>query len=1054
MKPLKLIMQAFGPYSNKTEIVFSKFTSSGLFLISGDTGSGKTTIFDAISYALFDKTSGQSRGTNSIRSDFASEDTFTEVTYTFSHKGEIYTINRYPDQLRKGKRIDRMVQQKKGVSIKLPDGKVLDSLTEVNNTITDILGGLGYDQFKQISMIAQGEFLNLLLADNEKRNDILQRVFNTTYYQRVAMKLRYKENELKKENNDIINLMKQFIGDIRCGENSEYFEQVNTYKSDKNVYQTDDIIACLNKLIKEDSKIIDELNSKIKKISAKHIELSKEEENGLNINKDIDEKEKIEKNLEELKAKELEINKLYKKAALSQDALSNIKPLETNKKQKEVSLYETKEKIVKNNIDIEVLSKKIEEAKKVFNQEEDKKSLRDELNTSISELKKSLGKYIKLDKYKKDKNNKDKTLGELIEKFSKLNQELDKLIKTKEDLEKEINDLSNSHVLKIECANKLEKEKNNKKKLDNLYKNIEELIELELSSKKARVDYKKSEEEYQVSSEEYEKNQKIFLREQAGILALDLKDNEPCPVCGATQHPKLAHLQHEALTKTILDDMKAKTSKLLAKLQEASKRSGNLNNLLDTKKEAVSESLFEYDIKTDDKDFEYLKDLVINYREKTDKAIFDLEEEYKSIEKNVNKHEENKKEFKKVEEKIKLVKEKMQDLSESKINLENELNTIVYKIDSVSKELEYSSLNIAKKTLNKFENQLEELEKQYKKAEEEYYKLETKSSNLKTILRENEKALKAYTEEVSQAKEDYLKAIKNSSLADEETYYLHQFSQAKIDEMKEACNNYEIEKRENLARLKVLITKTKNKIKVDLKEISSKLKELRITKEELEEQRTITYNKVSRNEEVKKSLQNKNKERLIKNQEYLDVDALARTANGRLEGKPKITFETYIQAAHFVQIIKKANERFYNMSGKRYELLRKESGNIQKFTGLELDVYDNWTGKIRNVNSLSGGESFMAALSLALGFSDIIQNYSGGIVIDTLFVDEGFGSLDTNVLDESIGTLSSLTEGNRLVGIISHVDELKDKIPNQIIVKKGITGSFIEDIKCEHQKNS
>lgn len=1051
MKPINLIMQAFGPYSGKTEIDFSKFASSGLFLISGDTGSGKTTIFDAISYALFDKTSGQSRGINSIRSDFASEDTFTEVTYTFSHKDKIYTINRFPDQLRKGKRSDRMVQQKKGVSIELPDGKVLDSLTEVNNTITNILGGLGYEQFKQISMIAQGEFLDLLLADNEKRNDILQRVFNTTYYQNIAIKLRQKENELKRENNDIINLMKQFIGDIRCEEDSEYFEQVNTYKVDKNVYQTDEIIACLKEILNEDKNIIKKLDSKINEISDRHLELSKEEENGLSINKDIEEKEIIEKKLEELKAKETEINALFKKASLSQEALSNIRPLEIYKKQKETSVNETKEKIEAGNKKIKDLSKDIEEARRVFKQEKDKQGLKTGLNTRISELKKSLDKYIELEDYKKDKVIKDSNLDKIIEKLSELKQQLEKLLITKENLEKEINDLSNIQILRIECANKLEKENNNKKKLDDLYISIEEIIKLEISSKKALIEYEKSEEEYQASNEEYEKYQKMFLREQAGILALDLKEDMPCPVCGSTYHPNLAHLQDDAPTKTVLNKMKANTSKLLSRLQEASKHSGNLKSHLNSRSEAIKELLFEYNIESDKEEYENIKVLLSNYKNKSDEAILELEKEYKSIKKKVNKHEDNKNKLIKVEENIKLIKEEKQELSELKISLEKDLSTILYKIKSVSKELEYESLNIAKKTLSKLKKELEDFEKQYKEAEENYYKLETQLSNLKTLLKENEKALKDYTKQVCIAKEEYFDAIKKSSLVDEETYHLHQLPQVEIDEMKKICNNYEIEKRENLARLKVLIAKTKNKVKVNLEEINIKLEELRVFKEKAEEERTITYSKISRNEEVKKSLQAKNKERLIKNQEYLDVDALARTANGRLEGKAKITFETYIQAAYFVQIIQKANERFYNMSGKRYELLRKESGNIQRFTGLELDVYDNWTGKIRNVNSLSGGESFMAALALSLGFSDVIQNHSGGIEIDTLFVDEGFGSLDSNALEQSIGTLSSLTKGDRLVGIISHVDDLKDKISNQIIVRKGIGGSYIKDIKNEHQ---
>ena len=231
--------------------------------------------------------------------------------------------------------------------------------------------------------------------------------------------------------------------------------------------------------------------------------------------------------------------------------------------------------------------------------------------------------------------------------------------------------------------------------------------------------------------------------------------------------------------------------------------------------------------------------------------------------------------------------------------------------------------------------------------------------------------------------------------------------------------------------------------------MKEKVKTIKKRKEDFEVSHNHLFIRVSANKDIREKLKKQNKQRLVKNQEYLEVASLSKTANGRLEGKQKITFETYIQTTYFSQIINQANKRFYDMSGKRYKLLRKEEGNIRSFTGLELNVFDTWTGKTRDVKSLSGGESFMAALSLALGFSDIIQSHSGGIEINTLFVDEGFGSLDSNALEQSISILSSLTKGDRLVGTISHVDELKEKIPNQIIIKKDIGGSCIEKVIFE-----
>ena len=1051
MKPIKLTMRAFGPYSGETVVDFEKFGSSGLFLVSGDTGAGKTTIFDAISYALFDKTSGESRGINSIRSDFADEETFTEVEFVFTHKDEVYTVRRYPDQMRKGKRVDRLVRQTKGVSLIMPDGREIDSLTEANNTITEILGGLGYDQFKQISMIAQGEFLDLLLADNDKRNDIMQRVFNTSFYKSVAELLRTKEADLKDQTNSITNLIKQAIGDIRCDVESEYYEEINIYKQEQDVYKTDKVIECLDKIIEQDQEHLSTIKDKLEEISTNQLRLSKEEENGKRINKEIEEREELEKKQQELEQKEPEIKALNEKANLGQYALSNIKPSEANKNTKEQSKKDIEVKIRNNKVQLSALFEDFKKAKEVYKVELGKDDYRKEVNAKIVDLKKSLDKYSKLESFIIEKSKKESNYKTIKEKITKENSQLTRLNKEEKALLEEIEKLKNSPVEEEKYRNLLEKEIANKKKLDDLIKTVKALILLEQKSEKAKKDFIKAQEAYSKSRNEYEEKQNIFLREQAGILAQNLKDNEPCLVCGSVNHPNPAILQKDAPTEAELNQLNDRTSELLSLMQDASKRSGDLIKELDTRLESLSHTLLDYNIEADICDLRKTYDLLLGLDKDFGTKILEIQDQYKIIKAQVKRLEEANKNLEKIKEGLETTQVSLEKLGKEKNELEIYLSNINYCIDSISKELEFPSLDVARTRLLELETEQKDLEKKLEKAQDSYHKLYTDLSTTKKILEENEESLKLISNQLEKAIDEYLKVIKESPLKDEETYYNHLFSQKEIDAMKKICSDYLIDKENNLTRLSILRDTTRDKVKVNLDELRLGLEKLKEERKKAEEKYTLIYSRIERNLEIKGELFKRNKERLVKTEEYLDVARLSRTANGRLEGKQKITFETYIQAAYFVEIVKKANERFYKMSGKRYQILRKEDGNIQRFTGLELDILDKWTGKIRDVRSLSGGESFMAALSLALGFSDVIQSYSGGIEIDTLFVDEGFGSLDSNSLEQAIGTLAALTSGNRLVGIISHVDELKEKIPNQIVVKKGINGSYIDEIRYEHK---
>lgn len=1056
MKPLKIRMTAFGPYSKTTVIDFENFDSQGLFLISGDTGSGKTTIFDGISYALFDRTSGVSRGTGSIRSDFATQDSFTEVILTFSHKEKIYKIRRYPEQLRKGKRSDKLVQQKKGVHLTMPDGKEVDSLSEVQSIIVDILGGLGYEQFKQISMIAQGEFLDLLLADNDKRNDILQRVFNTEFYKKVADSLRQKESQLRRVNEDITLSILNYISDIHHNTESEFCSHLESLIESQNVHNTEEIIEVLKQFIKEEEREGKVLKSQIEKLSKEQERLYKEEEKGVSLNRDLEEVIRVEKEQKTLIEKEPEIKKLKEKASLAQYALSNIKPYEEDKKRKEERKEQLELRIEEVKSKKEELTTKLDDAKKKYEEEKARESIREELSIVINGIEKSLEKYKRLSELEITKN-------EIIQKKEKNKKETEALALTekgyKDELDKlseEIATLQDSPIDYLKCNSNLEKEVENKNKVEKLCIDINNLFFLKDKAGNSFHSYKEKEEKYNDVNNRYEREQQAFLRGQAGILAKELKLNEPCPVCGSKEHPQPANILKEVPTEAKLEELKDKRNQALLSLQQASTTAGEDRKEYNTRLHSFIATLSEVDQKMEVSELELLKEVedeidlkpinerIKSYVKITNHKVGELKEELQELKIKKNKLEKNIKWQEELDFEWNKTKEELLNQKEEHLNLKNKIESILSEIRLVKEELEYDSLNQAKDIIKEKKEQLQTLKQQFKEAEDTYHKAVSNLNSISELLVENKNQYKGILEEIEKCTDTYLLKIKESPIKDEKTYHLSLLSQEEINRINKKYSDFHVEKEKNQDRLAGLKEKTKGKTKVDLEQLGEDLKEIGGQKAALEESYNHISARYSNNKGIRNKLKTLNEKRLEKNREYLNVSTLSKTANGRLEGKQKITFETYVQATYFIQIINQANKRFYEMSGKRYKLLRKEDGGKRSYTGLELNVFDTWTGKIRDVKSLSGGESFMAALSLALGFSDIIQGFAGGIEIDTLFIDEGFGTLDSNSLEQAIATLSSLTTGNRLVGIISHVDELKEKIPNQIIVKKDIGGSYIQ----------
>lgn len=1044
MKPIRLIMSAFGPYGGITEIDFNRLGTSGLFLISGDTGAGKTTIFDAIAYVLFDKTSGVTRGIHSVRSDFADKDTLTEVTLEFSHKGFVYTMFRSPDQLKKKVKGEGYTELKSRVSITMPDGTIIDKRDTVKTIVKDLLGGMEYDQFKQICMIAQGEFTQLLHADNTTRNEILQKVFNTNIYRMFAQKLREKENIIEEKYKEYKLSLMQYISGIKVKEEQDEYNELEQLLKDKNINKTDDVLTILSKLIEKDKYEIGEQEDK-KIVLSKNLEmLLRKEEKEKQLNQFILQLEKLTIEKAQLLEQQELNQKLEKETELSQKALSNVRPKELLYIRKLEDIKELEYTLVQSKDEKEKLQHEYRIISEEFANIHTKKNDMNEMYAFISKLEQSLDKYELLNQLE----------NEYIKLLEEEKQASDLLLEKKNTLEivenellrlaSYIEELKDTPIRLVEHQNELEKEKS---KLEQIQKKIQELSQLEINQQRLsqlEASYLKKEEEYLQINAEYGEWEVLFFREQAGILGSTLMEHQPCPVCGSMDHPQIAKISDKSITEEELRIKKEEKEKIFQQLNEQKQRYQELLSIYQVQLDHMKVYLNSLQIESSTLD---------NMREQLT-MVEDMSNE--CVEKLANLVDKNTMEISKLEDykleeekRIKysvVIKNHIIKLTEFQYNASKSLGENKVKLESLKSQLEYPSLDVAKNIHKVKKEEYKLLESSIIDCENRYNKIKQSLVSVEGLIFSKQLELENQEKRKVELEVSYKEALDVQGFISEVEYHGVLCSQSEIDDKKRNLQRYKDSLKEVEINIKNLMAQTKGKESINLEVTFEEIQQVRNKITLLDAQIKELNNRIIENEEINDKIKKLQKQITKIEEEYIEVSSLSKTANGSLTGKSKITFETFVQAAYFVQIIEEANKRFYHMTGRRYRLLRNEEGSKQGRSGLELNVLDTWTGKIRSVKSFSGGETFMAALSLALGFSDVIQRYSGAIEIDTIFIDEGFGTLDAEALEHAINTLKGLTMGNRLVGIISHVDELKERIDKQIIVKKDIKGSYISKI--------
>ena len=1037
MRPIKLTISAFGPYASKQVIDFEELKGRNIFVISGKTGAGKTTIFDAISYALYGEASGESRETDSLRSHFADDNTETYVELEFELRGEKYTVNRVPKQKKKKARGEGYTEKSADATLTLPDGKVITKVKNVTDKIIEILG-ITREQFKQIVMLAQGEFKKLLLADSVEREGIFRKIFNTYDFEKIQAELKDKAANLSKNRTKSKHEMEINLKNIK-GEHDIVIDEYVDFPL---------VIEKLKDLLERDNNIYKTLNEEGKEVDNK-LQVKNQEKAIIETNNNlIKEKEIIAKALEELLSKEDE----YKNKAKTIIDGKNAKEV----KYIEDKLIETTKKLTKREEDynlslknIDSLKLKQEEANKLLQIEESKECDREKLSVEINNLNKLEEKIIELDSL----NNKVMHLKQSAEnsKLQIINnkKETEELKKSKEEKELQLKDIATLETKKVELESDIKAKNKTLDEVRELFKVIRSFQNTYIEHNNKAKEYKEFEVEYKKVKENYEKMDDLYKKEQAGILASKLQENEPCPVCGSTNHPNKATIKENLKipTKEELKVAKENLDKLEKENLEKINNLTTLNSNKTTYLEQVNNHLSMLSATLNiDKTFNSETAKVVKNLGTELKSVIDkLKDELLKVIDKISLKEKIEKELNLITTTINEREQSLIKLEECEKNYTTELTQNITKIDEYKKEIPENITNV--KTLN---NLIEVKTKELNISKEKLAKLRLENENLAKKLegenstsKEINKSIEELKLEIANNQTNFNEAIKEQGFDNIQTYEDAKLKISMVEVLEKEVENYNSELKLTKAKQEDIINKTKDIVFMDITTIDEEIRSIQNNKKELESKLRELHAIIVGNKTILKNVENLNIEFKEIEEEYKVVGELADLANGKKA--PYISFERYILASYFEDIIEAANIRLEKMTGDRFSLIRKTSkskGAGQK--GLELEIYDNYTDSSRDVSSLSGGESFKASLSLALGLSDIVQSNAGGVSLDTMFVDEGFGTLDPQSLDNAIDSLLELQRGGRLVGIISHVEELKERIDAKLEVTSTSKGSKVE----------
>ncbi|MDR1726394.1 MAG: SMC family ATPase [Acidobacteriota bacterium] len=912
MRPLQLVLSAFGPYAGETELDFSALGTNGLYLITGDTGAGKTTIFDAITFALYGEPSGTTRETSMLRSKYAAPETKTFVKMAFAYAGKEYVLVRNPGYQRPKKRGSGFTSEVADATLTFPDGRLVTGGPQVTAAIKELVG-IDRKQFTQIAMIAQGDFLRLLLAETKDRREIFRQIFQTRNYEALQARLKNEAAGLKRRYDELRASIGQYVGGIACDEDAPL--SIEARKAKDGSSTTADALELLAKLIGNDR----------------------------------DRRDAATEALEDVGREVSQIDIAIGKAAKDASA---------------------RRELEKAQVALDQASGRLPELERLFEEATSKQPEVERLAVEIAAQASLLPRYDELDRASQVIADKNRRLAELdarqAERAAKAREQRSLLAQIQTELEA----LKESGTTRLRLQNDREKAGERAQRVADLRNLLADAAKLAKERDAAQRIYLAARAAAASAGDAYSARNRAFLDAQAGILAEKLEDGRPCPVCGSREHPLPARRPAEAPTEKEVEAAKGAAAAALDDATAASEKASVTKTRAEAKDEAAakaSEALF--GARPGD-----LPTALASEAAELAGRLKALDGRIKAEEAKERRKAELEKGMPALAQAVERLAGDIAKGEKEAAALEADAKGLAIARDRLAEDLPCADKDEAEKRI--------------------------------TAAEARKKAL----QNAIQCAKDGLDAGKKQA---------HELK-AKIDALAQQLEGMEATDLRALERRKEGLSKAKDGIVKDLAAIASRL---------------------DRNMDIFENVRRQGEGVAKVEERWGWVKSLSDTANGQLAGKDKVMLEAYVQAAYFERIIRRANQRLMVMSGGQFELKRSTAAsNQQNQSGLELDVIDHYNASERSVKTLSGGESFMAALSLALGLSDEIQSMSGGIRLDAMFVDEGFGSLDEDTLAQALKVLGGLADGNLLVGIISHVAELKERVGRQIVVRKGRSG--------------
>ena len=988
MRPTELIISAFGPYAGEVTLDMASLGDRGLYLITGDTGAGKTTLFDAIAFALYGNASGDSRKPRMLRSKYARPDARTYVEMGFSYSGKEYRVRRNPEYMRTKQRGEGETREKPDAQLHMPDGRLVTGDKAVTAEVEGLLG-LNREQFSQIAMLAQGSFSRLLSGRTEDRGIIFRDIFKTQPYQLFQEKLKDRAKGLYGRYADSRKSMEQYAGGVITEGHSE---ELKLRWKEVPQGSLEALLEVLDQLIGADEA------------------QQQGKDRAMALVRD------------EMAALGMELGKMQGDAAVCRDMAAAADVLREN---------------------MPVL----EQAKVRYEREKERQADRDGLIGTVTRMEENLKTYDRFD-----------SLQENLKACRKETESLEKRLgqaALEERQWKERND-SDEKILESlrQAGEEYQAALTAGERLGEYSGRIgllaEELAQYGQERKKleaARERYRAAGEESRRADDAYREMYQRFLDNQAGILASRLTEGQPCPVCGSVAHPAPARYLEEGneAAKDKVDRLKAAAEEKDKAAARLSLEAGRLAGSLDTRYERMKQQI----------DAE-----VATWKEDWQKRIRQAEADAAALASETGDVRQGRRYFLEQWELM---------MGQLKGQLERQAAAQKEKIREKKKRKEDKEAVEGRRALGR--QSLEEASERKQQAQKMLAESQAKERELESRLKEMESSLPYENRKAAQAelaeKKAFLAGLEKAFKEAEESY--NRISrrvsdaQARLEALRGRMAEKDAEGRESAGE-EIAGRETAEEdrdpakgpdtmlpggmdVRTAMEHLEARMQENRQHQSEarerltgLEQEKSRLHHRLETNRMARERISEQKASMEEIQKEWTWVKALSDTAAGEVGGKEKITLETYAQMAYFERIIARANTRFMVMSGGQYELKRCTEEDNRGKNGLGLNVIDHYNGTERSVKTLSGGESFQASLSLALGLSDEIQSAAGGIRLDTLFVDEGFGSLDEDTLNLAMKSLGDLAEGRRLVGIISHVGELKERIQHQIVVVKDKTG--------------